>query len=249
MTKALVSTDTHSFAEPEHFRIRNVDLDLEVSFDRRQLGGIAILSIERLSANSDSLVLDTRDLAVTAVAGSEDGGAFSKRNWHLGPRDSLLGSALIIQVTPRDRFVSIAYSTSPDASGLQWLEPSQTASRHSPFLYTQSQEIHARSWIPLQDTPSVRVTFSAKITAPRRLRPVMGADSCLEIAPVDRYEFRMMQPIPAYLIALAVGNIDFVATGKRTGVYTEPPMLTAAAREFADTERMLQAAEQLYGPY
>jgi aminopeptidase N len=63
------------------------------------------------------------------------------------------------------------------------------------------------------------------------------------------YRFNMELPIPAYLLALAVGNIAFQSLGPRTGIYAEPAMLDRAAWEFADTESMLQAAERLLGPY
>lgn len=243
------SKDVHSYAEWDKFRVRHVDLDLEILFDRREIKGTATLSVDQLDERAGSLVLDTRDLTIHAIEGSQDGRGFSALAHEVGRRDRLLGSPLIIRVSAKDRFVRVKYSTSPNATGLQWLEPAQTASGRFPFLFSQSQEIHARSWIPLQDTPAIRVTFSARIKTPESLRAVMGADHDLKTARTSSYEFRMEQPIPAYLIAVAVGDIDFAATGERTGVYAEPPLLAKAAREFADTEIMLKVAEELYGPY
>jgi hypothetical protein len=63
------------------------------------------------------------------------------------------------------------------------------------------------------------------------------------------YNFEMEIPVPAYLMALAVGDIDFKAVGNRTGVYAEPSMLDKSVYEFAEMEQMLEAAEKLYGPY
>src|SRR5215831_11851195 len=243
------SKDVHSYAEWDKFRVRHVDLNLEILFGRREMRGIVTLSVDRLDKTADSLVLDTRDLTIYAVEGSEDGRSFSALIYQVGPKDSLLGSPLIIRVAAKDRFVRVTYSTSPHATALQWLEPSQTASGRFPFLYTQSQEIHARSWIPLQDTPAIRVTFSAQIRMSEPLRAVMSADHDLKAVRTGSYVFRMEQPIPAYLIALAIGDIDFAQISERTGVYAEPPLLARATREFADTERMLRVAEDLYGPY
>lgn len=240
--------DVHSYAQPEKFLVRHVDLDLEVSFDRRQIKGTVTLAFDRLDGG-DLLVLDSRDLTVHSVEASEDGAGFSPVQYNIEPRDPILGSPVSIRVASRHRFVRVSYATGPDATGLQWLEPAQTASGRLPFLFTQSQEIHARSWIPLQDTPAVRVTFSARIRTPEGLAAVMGADTDHRGDRTGCYRFHMAEPIPAYLIALAVGDIDFAETGHRTGVYAEPPLLAKAAHEFAETEQMLQAVEQLYGPY
>ena len=238
--------DVHSYAEPEKFRVRHVDLDLAVSFERRQIEGLATLRFDRF-AGGDFLVLDSRDLCIHSVEASADGATFSAARYTTGPRDAILGSPLSIQVASGDRFVKISYTTGPCATGLQWLEPAQTATGRSPFLFTQSQEIHARSWIPLQDTPSVRLTFSARIRTADGLRAVMGADAIGDEG--GGFRFVMAEPIPAYLIALAVGDLKFADTGHRTGVYAEPPLLADAAHEFGETEQMLQAVEELYGPY
>ena len=59
----------------------------------------------------------------------------------------------------------------------------------------------------------------------------------------------MPQPIPSYLLALAVGDLEFRASAPDHGVYAEPSVVERAAWEFADTPKMIVAAEKLYGPY
>src|SRR5439155_12241219 len=167
----------------------------------------------------------------------------------LGDKDKILGAPLTIPLPARATRVRISYSTSPGASGLQWLEPAQTAGKKRPFLFTQSQAIHARSWIPLQDSPGVRMTYSAVVRTPKDLVAVMSAPNNPNAPPNGEYRFRQRMAIPSYLIALAVGDLRFRPMGNRTGVYAEPAVIDRAAAEFSDTEQMLEAAQSLYGPY
>jgi leukotriene-A4 hydrolase len=243
-------TDPHSYSEPEKFRIRHLELDLEVSFDSRTLKGTALLALERQRDSSfPSLVLDTYDLDIRKVEAADHSGEFRDASFTLGAFDPILGAPLIINVPPDVRLVKITYTTSPHAGALHWVEPAQTAGKRFPFLSTQSQEIHARSWIPLQDTPSVRLTYAAEIRTRSDLSAVMSAESDLPSRPGASHRFRMNHPIPPYLIALAVGDIEFASTGPRTGVYADPALIEAAKYEFAEAEQMLEQAEQLYGTY
>ena len=241
--------DHHSHSNPEAVRVTHVELDLEVSFADRTLRGAAMLSFERVDADAGSLVLDTRDLQIDGVEEWSPRGGFEATTYVVGDADPILGAPLRIELTPAATRVRVTYRTSPQASALQWLGAEQTAGRQHPFLFTQSQAIHARSWIPLQDSPGVRVTYGARIRTPPGLRAVMSAANDPD-APADGdYRLDMRQPIPSYLIALAVGDLAFAPLGPRAGVYAEPSVVDAAAEEFADTEAMIAAAERLYGPY
>jgi aminopeptidase N len=234
--------DIHSWSRPDLIRVRHLELDLDVDFGRRTLEGSATLHVDRVSGSE--LVLDTRGLTIHSVENAA--------GYELGAAHPILGAPLKIQMLPGASRVRVDYSTSPQASGLQWLDPPQTAGKIRPFLYTQSQAIHARSWIPLQDTPAVRVTFEAEIRVPAGLRAVMGAEQLQSRdreGAVSGIHFRMPQPIPSYLIALAAGDLEFRALGERSGVYAEPALIGAAAYEFADTEAMIGAVEAMYGPY
>jgi aminopeptidase N len=167
----------------------------------------------------------------------------------------MLGAPLHIDVPAdagsADFVVRISYQTRPQASGLQWVDAALTADKTHPFLFTQSQAIHARSWIPLQDSPQVRLTYNATLHVPKDMRAVMSAQPLNDgaLASDGVYRFEMPQAIPSYLIALGVGKLEFRATGPRTGVYAESSIVEAAAREFSETEQMLQASEKLFGPY
>ncbi len=256
---AHTTVDPHSYAQPELFRVQHARLELEVDFKARTLSGLAALRVARVDPKARELVLDTRDLSIRE-AQLVDGDELVPLEFRLDARDPILGSALRIALPEKlpareagEPFtVHILYETRPEASGLQWLPPELTAGKRYPFMFTQSQAVHARSWIPLQDTPQVRMTFDARIGTPPGLTAVMGA-ARRKVVRDDHagnlWAFEMRQPIPSYLMALAVGELEFRPIGARTGVYAEPSVVEAAQREFADTESMLVASEKLYGPY
>lgn len=237
-----ITWDQHSYARPNDARVKHVDLDLEVLFDRKILRGTATLDFVRIA--DAPLLLDTRDLSIESV--TADNGA---AGFQLGTPDPILGTMLKIDPPAGAKRVTIRYQTSPKASALQWLDAAQTAGGRDPYLFSQSQAIHARSWIPLQDSPGVRITWSARIRTPKNLRTVMSAEFDPNTPRSGDYAFKMDLPIPSYLLAIAAGDLDFRPLGSRAGVWSEPSVVGRAAKEFEDTEKMIQAAERLYGPY
>ncbi len=258
IVRASVGPDVHSFSQPQAVRVARVGLRLAVDFDARALAGTATFSLARHD-RSAPLWLDTRALQIEAVeiADAEVGDRpladldadFAAASWQLAEPDAILGAGLRVELAPATTVVRVHYRTTPAATGLQWLTPAQTADGRAPFLYSQSQAIHARSWFPSQDSPGVRTPWDAVVTAPVPLRALMSADALARDEHSGAHRFAMAQGVPAYLVALAVGALEFRELGPRTGVWAEPSMLPAAADEFADMERMLAAVETLYGPY
>lgn len=254
MKEANSGRDVHSLGNPEVVKLVHVDLDLTVHFERKELEGAAVLRIERQpGAGTDvPLMLDTRGLTIVRV-GIRDGneGAFADAKFEMGPADPVLGSRLKIPIGPATREVRVDYRTTPSAGALQWLDPSLTAGKGHPFLFTQSEAIHARSWIPLQDSPGVRISYSAVIRVPKGLVALMAADdhSSVEEAREGIYRFKMEQPIPSYLVAMAAGDLAFRKIGPSTGVWAEPSVVEKAAYEFADVEGMVNSIQNRFGPY
>lgn len=235
--------DPHSFADPAEAKVRHLDWAAKIDFENKIIEATATYDIET-SENADSIVLDTRDLNISQVW--VDG---EEKGFSVGEKDDFLGSPLYIPISPESKKIRVAYTTSPEAAALQWLEPVQTAGKENPFLFTQSQAILARTWIPCQDSPGIRFSYNAKVEVPIGLMALMSARNPISTHPSGVYEFVMPQPIPSYLMALAVGDLAFEEIGPRTGVYAEPSMLEASAYEFEDMEKMLVAAEDLYGKY
>jgi len=239
-----VGKDYHSLSNPEKVKVKHIALDLSVDFEQKIMHGTAAIDYQKVDSAATVLVLDTKDLTINKVSANGQDLAFNLKSG-----DSYLGSALEITLPTKNTRLVIEYATSPQASGVQWLTPVQTAGGKQPFLFTQAQATHARSFIPLQDSPQVRVTYEATIRTPKDLLAVMSASNDPDTERDGVYEFNMPQAVPSYLIALAVGDLEFKAMGERTGVYAEPSLLDSAAAEFEDTESMLIATEKTYGPY
>jgi leukotriene-A4 hydrolase len=250
-------TDPHSYAQGP--ALRHLRLALAVDFAQQTLAGSATWLLAEPLAAAAALVLDTRDLTIEQVvafagdARSTDlASASTAIPYALGAADAVLGQSLHLELPAGTQTVRISYRTSPGAAALQWLAPAQTAGAH-PFLFTQSQAILARTCLPCPDSPGRRFTYEAEVEVlgPERgqLLALMSAENPQATAPDGRYHFRQLQPVPAYLLALAVGRLDFAPLSGRTGIYAEPATLSRATYEFAELDPMVAAAEQLYGPY
>ena len=253
MPSAAAETDEHSYAQPDKVKTTDLALDLAIDFASKQITGTATYTLDWLDLSATQpapaqLVLDTRDLTIDMIEG-EAGGQWQPLQFALAPADKTLGSKLTIETPARNAKVRVTYKTSPQASGLQWLEPSMTAGKKTPFMFSQSQQIHARSWVPLQDTPRVRFTYTAHVTAPENAMVLMSADNDPKAERDGDYTFKMPQKIPSYLLAIAAGDMVFEPISTRAGVWAEPSMAKPAAAEFADTEKMMTTTEALYGPY
>lgn len=238
-----VPKDLHTQSNADSITMKHLDLDINVDFVTKQISGRATWDVQN-DKKAKRLRLDTYDLTIDSV--QVDG---TKTEYTLDAFVEHLGSALNIPVTEATRQVSIYYHSGKNARALQWLEPQQTLGKKQPFLYTQSESIYARSWIPCADGPGIRYTYTARVVVPKGLMALMSADNPQQLSDSGVYHFDMRIPIPAYLMALAVGDLRFKSIDKRTGVYAEPTMIDKAANEFAEVGEMVRAAERLYGPY
>jgi leukotriene-A4 hydrolase len=238
---ANAQSDWHSFADPSQARIVHSHFDLRADFDRRVLEGAVT---HRLSRPATTLTLDTRALAIQSARCGNAPAQFT-----LGANDEIRGRELRIQFSKPCKSVRIQYATHPNASGLRWLNPEQTAGRKLPFLASQSWSIHARSWAPLQDSPQNKFTYTASVRVPPGMLALMSAENPIRPSSDGRYSFRQRKPIPPHLLALAAGNLQFAPLGPRTGVYADPVKLSSARAEFSSVGKMLQAAQQIAGPY
>ncbi|MEX2231966.1 MAG: M1 family metallopeptidase [Cyclobacteriaceae bacterium] len=236
--------DPHSYSVPAEAKVKHLIWKARINFDSKTIEGTATWNIENHN-NADTIILDTKDLNIEKITLDNNVSA----QFRLGKKDPILGQALAISIKPETKTVHIRYRTSPEAEALQWLTAQQTAGKKNPFLFTQSQAILARSWVPCQDTPGVRFTYEADVTVPKDLLALMSASNPQGKNTTGNYHFEMKQPISSYLLALAVGDVTFKSISERSGVYAESSLVEKAAWEFADLEKMIAGAEELYGPY
>ena len=234
--------ELHSFAKPNTSVIKHLDLDIAVDFKNQIIDGVAKYTIE--NNNASEIILDSKFLDILKVEADGEPTEFK-----LGEFDKQLGQPLNIKISNATKSISVYYKTTDKTEALQWLNPQQTADKTHPFLFTQGQAILTRTWIPIQDSPQIRITYNATVKVPKELMAVMSAENPKTKSDNGVYSFTMKQPISPYLIALAVGDIEYKAISDRTGVYAEKSMIDKVHFEFSDMEKMVAAAENLYGDY
>ncbi|CAH4029142.1 unnamed protein product [Pieris brassicae] len=243
---ALSPLDPSSYSRPELAVVKHVELKLNVDFEKKQLTGEALLTVNVLDT-IEELILDSSNLTIESIE-TEDGKAL---NFTLADPVPNYGSKLTIPLpepaTANQHLkIRIKYKTSPSATALQWLEPKQTSGKEYPYMFSQCQPIHARSILPCQDSPAVKFTYNAEVTAPEPFTVLMSA---IKGNSSEKATFRQPVPIPSYLLAIAVAVLESRELGPRSHVWSEKEEIDRSAWEFADTEKYLQAAERLCGPY
>jgi aminopeptidase N len=237
--------DPHSYSRPAEAVITHLNWEAEVDMKQKVIRATATYDIEN-KKGVDTIFLDARNLKIKQVSRDDREGELG---YELKEKNDVMGASLAIPITPQTKTISITYETTEGADALQFLDPEQTAGKKHSFLFTQSQAILARTWIPVQDSPGIRFSYDAKVKVPQGMLALMSAENPTEVNADGVYEFTMDQPVPSYLMALAVGNLVFEPIGEETGVYAEPELIKSAAHEFADMQDMVDTAEALYGEY
>ena len=237
--------DSHSFSNPAEAVVKHLDLDIKVDFDTQTISGKASWTIDNIAKGTE-IIFDENTLNITKVTLGNDE---KEAQFKLGDSVEFHGKPLRISIEPNTTKVNIYYNTTKDGVALQWLKPEQTADKKKPFVFSQGQSIWSRTWIPCQDSPGVRFTYNAKVNVPKDLMALMSAVNPQQKNDTGVYTFKQDKPIPSYLMAIAVGDIEFKSIDNRTGVYAEHSQIDKAKWEFDKLGNMVNAAEKLFGPY
>lgn len=237
--------DAHSYSNFEEIHTKHLHLELDVNFENNTIYGVA--RHQMINNGADTAVFDIKYLDIQKVTLGK--GTEQPADFIIGEFDSILGSPLMVAINENTEYINIYYNTTKKCEALDWLAPEQTSGKEHPFLYSQGQAILTRSWIPVQGTPEVRITYSADVKVPKELLPIMSAENPISKNETGQYHFEMKQPIPVYLIAIAIGDLSYKSLGKNCGVYAEKDLINACAYEFVDLPKMITAAEKIYGKY
>lgn len=237
--------DSHSFSNPTKAVVKHLDLEIKVDFDTQNISGKASWTIDNITKGNE-IIFDENTLNITKVTLGNDE---KETQYKLGDSVEFHGKPLRITIEPNTTKVNIYYNTTKDGVALQWLKPEQTADKKKPFVFSQGQSIWSRTWIPCQDSPGVRFTYNAKVSVPKDLMALMSAVNPQQKNDTGVYTFKQDKPIPSYLMAIAVGDVEFKSIDNRTGVYAEHSQIDKAKWEFAKLGDMVNAAEKLFGPY
>ncbi|KAJ3272315.1 Leukotriene A-4 hydrolase [Terramyces sp. JEL0728] len=238
--------DPNSFANTDKVITTHTHLTWVADFGGKVFKGSAKHTF-KASSNGDKVVLDTRFLIVKLA--TRDGNSLK---FELAKDDEKFGTALTIStdyIAGQVFDIVIDYETTDKCTATQWLSPAQTVGKVHPYMFSQCQAIHARSLLPCQDTPSVKITYSSQITVPKPLTALMSAVRTSFDESTNTFHYKQATSIPSYLIAIAIGNLKGIKVGPRSTVWSEPEVVEAAAWEFEDTETFIKIGEDLLTPY
>ena len=249
--------DASSHAIPHEVRVVHLHWEAAVDFEKNKISAEALLTVERMSDEATCLRLDIKHLILHAVSVEDDREINYDVKYVVHEiTKEYLGQCLEVELpeVKSNKFkVRIKYETTEMSSAVQWLPPQQTADKKYPYMFTQCQAIHARSLVPCQDCPGVKMSYSAAVTVPSWATCLMSAVGTHfkvnDHNSTKTFCFKQKIPIPAYLIAVAVGDLKGIDVSHRCRVWSEPSVVEAAAFEFSQTEEFLRIAESLTLPY
>ena len=230
----------------------HTDLQWKLDLNEKSLSGVVIHTV-KLTGDVTEIGFDSKGCIIAGVQVELAAGTWSDATFAESERAEAFGNAVKVTLPSKPSTDSVrvkfTYRAAPNCAALDWLSKEQTMSKELPFMYSQCEPINARSMFPCQDSPSVRMTYTATVEHDSAVTVLMSALPSKEESSPGRSVFRQDQPITPYLVAIAAGRIEGRDLSERCRVYSEPPLLDACATEFAEVETLLKTAEEIAGPY
>lgn len=239
--------DPSTLSNYHHFEMIDTDLNFDVDFDSQCITGDICLHV-KVTRDCSAIVLDTSYLTIHDVKVNGTSKSFT-----LKERVPALGSALEIPCDcsiDLELSISIRFETTSQCTAIQYLDKDATDGKKFPYMFSQSEPIHSRSFFPCFDTPALKSPYKMSITS--AFNSVMSGRpvSVTKYGDKSTYKYNQPVPIPSYLVAIASGDFEKLPVGPRSHVYCEPTNLKQCQREFdQDVEKFIKAAEEIVFQY
>ena len=242
----------HSVANFWEAVVKSLEIHLAVDFDRQVFSGECKLVVEKLQSGVRKVLLDVLDLTIHSITDAHGNLVQWEVQTPEGSR-AKFGKALVVSLPQEDTScqLCVRYETTEKSTAIQWLTREQTAGKRYPLCFTQSCAICGRSFLPCQDTPSVKATFSIHVTVPVPLVAVASGEPLgepKEAQGLRTFAYAQKVPVMSYLIAVVVANFESRVIGRKSRCYAEPAVVEAAQQEFTDiVDVFLDTAQEVVG--
>jgi leukotriene-A4 hydrolase len=271
------SEDISSYSNFNEILQKEVDMDVSLDFDKKQMIGKMDVKYQILSSDLPKIILDLKGPEITSIEFIEKDEDEEDLNvipltYEINTENQFkdsLGTPLIISLENIEKkdpnikkkvldskniIVRIKFITTEKCTAIQFLTKEQTYTKKYPFMFTQCEAIQCRSLFPVQDSPSVKSTYTVKTSIEAPLTFLFGG-----ILRTRYYDSNAKQnitlfeqniPIPSYLVAFVAGQLEYGRISERCGVWTEVGLCQKACYEFNDAERYIEIAEEYFAhPY
>jgi alanyl aminopeptidase len=181
----------------------SLSLDIDPAKDR--FAGVADIAVQ-VSEPTNVVWLHGRDLKVTGAEYTPAGGAPLLGSYEQVHADGVARLRFPQRLAVGPGTIHLVWSAAFDttAEGLYRVHDGD-----ADYAFTQFEAQWARKAFPCFDEPSFKVPFDVTITAPAGQSVIANMPVAAEEQP-GRFHFQPTPPLPAYLVAFAVGPFDVV---------------------------------------
>ncbi|CAD8181256.1 unnamed protein product [Paramecium pentaurelia] len=261
-----VDIDKNTFSNYREVKMQHLHIEWLLNLRSKIIDGSAEYTFKVTTAELKEVHLDIYQMEIKYAYYPNVGKVL---DWHVesDPKQSLVqGDKLIIKLGQSYKYgdifqLRIKYQIGEAARALSFMSIEQTDDKKAPYLFSQCEANNCRSMIPLQDTPSIKFTYSATVlTQDSQINVFMSG------LPVKNNKFALMEQynmngiakifqfelnikIPAYLIAIVAGTVQEKATSQRTSVISEAKNIDIYQKELEDLDKYVKYLEDYIGEY